>query len=121
LNAHGSVPDPGGWMLAMYDFTERLRADAKTLARCRDTLEVEPQSTGILNELRACSHKLAGAAGVFGYAAVSAAAAAVEQAVEDRLEGGPRHEVATRLDALLLCIGQESLRADKPPTAYRDV
>jgi HPt (histidine-containing phosphotransfer) domain-containing protein len=96
-------------MPTMYDFTERLRADAETLARCRDALARAPSSAEALHALHACSHKLSGAAGVFGYAAVSSAAAAVEQAVEARLEGSAQDAVATRLDALLGCIEQACL------------
>jgi HPt (histidine-containing phosphotransfer) domain-containing protein len=92
----------------MYDFTVRLRTDARTLARCRDVLRGEPRSAVGLNELRSCSHKLAGAAGIFGYEAVSSAAAAVENAVDDLLDRRAPDRVATLLDALLQCIEESS-------------
>jgi HPt (histidine-containing phosphotransfer) domain-containing protein len=106
-------PVARAWMPTMYDFTERLRNDAETLTKCREKLGCASSSSDALNELRVCAHKLAGAAGVFGYAAVSAAAAALEQAVESRVEAGAQDEIATRLDALLACIEQACLPADE--------
>jgi HPt (histidine-containing phosphotransfer) domain-containing protein len=97
-----------------YDFAGRLQADAETLARCRDVLRSEPACAAGLNDLRFCAHKLAGAAGVFGYDAVSAAAAAVEEAVDDVLGGEASGDVARRLDALIACIEQENASPREP-------
>jgi CheY-like chemotaxis protein len=81
-----------------YDFHERLRRDAATLAAFRGRLAgVAPPA-----ELQSCAHKLAGAAAVFNFRAVSAQAAALEEAIiAARAGAGAPDAVAARLDALL--------------------
>jgi len=55
--------------------------------------------------LQSCVHKLAGAAGVFNFQAVSHSAAALEEAIIARGDGrGSADAIAANLDALLDCI-----------------
>jgi len=86
---------------AGYDFAQRLRRDAETLASFRARL-AEPAAP---QELQSFAHKLAGAAGIFDFAAVSDKAAALENAVIDMRAGrGAPNLVAASLDALIDCI-----------------
>ncbi len=92
---------------AGYDFAERLRADAATLAAFRSAMN--GGSTGVPDGLLTCAHKLAGAAGVFNVQAVSRHASALEEAIIARRDGdGAPEAVAARLDALLESIQQNS-------------
>jgi two-component system OmpR family response regulator len=95
---------------AGYDFYERLRRDAATLAAFRGQLNAAPPA-----ELQSFAHKLAGAAGVFNYRAVSAQASALEDAIIAVRAGcGAREAVAAKLDALLECIERASLSQLEP-------
>lgn len=88
---------------AGYDFSQRLRRDAAALAAFRPRLgdDSAPQ------ELQSFAHKLAGAAGIFNFAAVSTQAAALENAViETRAGRGAPETIAANLDALLDCIAR---------------
>lgn len=82
-------------------FHERLRRDAATLAAFRGRLDgaAPPQ------ELQFCAHKLAGAAAVFNFRAVSVQAAALEEAIIAARAGEGRPDaVVAKLDALIECI-----------------
>ena len=90
---------------AGYDFAQRLRADAATLARFRDKLRNGADSTFVPDEFQSFVHKLAGAAGVFDFRAVSTTAASLEDAIIERRAGrGTPETVEANLDALLACI-----------------
>jgi CheY-like chemotaxis protein len=85
---------------AGYNFHERLRRDAAALAAFREGL-----AGAAPDELQSCAHKLAGAAAVFNFRAVSAQAAALEEAIiAARAGSGAPDTVAARLDALIACI-----------------
>lgn len=85
------------------DFHERLRRDAATLASFRRRLD----EAALSEELQTFAHKLAGAAGIYNFRAVSAQAAALENAVRAARAGrGARETVAAELDALIDCIAQ---------------
>jgi CheY-like chemotaxis protein/HPt (histidine-containing phosphotransfer) domain-containing protein len=91
-------------------FRERLRADRTTLSRCRETLRDESTSSAALDELLSCAHKLAGAAGIFGFHKVSSAAAALEESTTERRSGRRTSgSIESDLDALVDCIGGEEL------------
>ena len=86
---------------AGFDFTQRLRRDAETLAAFRNLLQdsVPPE------ELQSFVHKLAGAAGIFNFAGVSERASVLETSIIDARAGRGRPEhVASHLDALLECM-----------------
>jgi CheY-like chemotaxis protein len=84
------------------DFSQRLQSDAITLGKYQVALRGDPTSSIVLEELQLCAHKLAGAAGVFGFQAVSRAASALEDCVIDRHGGrGTPGAIEANLDALL--------------------
>lgn len=91
---------------AGYDFAVRLRNDAATLETFRTHLRGE--QSAVPDGLLTCAHKLAGAAGVFEFQAVSSSASALETAIIERRagKGGPG-KVESNLDALLECIGRQ--------------
>jgi CheY-like chemotaxis protein/HPt (histidine-containing phosphotransfer) domain-containing protein len=97
-------------------FRERLRADRTTLSRCRETLRGDSTSSGTLVELLSCAHKLAGAAGIFGFQKVSSAAAALEECITDGCSGrNTSAAIGSDLDALVDCIEREqSLWSPRP-------
>ena len=89
---------------AGYDFAERLRADAATLAALRNQMHAGGDAPLVPDGMQSCVHKLAGAAGVFNFQAVSHSAAALEDAIVERHAPA---EIEARLDALLDCIERE--------------
>jgi CheY-like chemotaxis protein/HPt (histidine-containing phosphotransfer) domain-containing protein len=90
---------------AGYNFAQRLRGDAVTLADFRDKLRNGADSSFVPEDLQFFVHKLAGAAGVFDYQAVSTNAAALEDAIIERRAGrGTPGMVEANLDALLTSI-----------------
>jgi HPt (histidine-containing phosphotransfer) domain-containing protein len=97
-------------------FRERLRADRTTLSRCRETLRGDSTSSGTLVELLSCAHKLAGAAGIFGFQKVSSAAAALEERITDGCSGrNTSATIGSGLDALVDCIEREQLLQTSGP------
>ena len=86
---------------AGYDFRQRLERDAAALSAFRQ----RPQDPALLTELQSFAHKLAGAAGVFNFRAVSDRALALELAIiELRAGQGASQQVTASLDALLACV-----------------
>jgi CheY-like chemotaxis protein/HPt (histidine-containing phosphotransfer) domain-containing protein len=93
----------------MDGFRERLRTDAATLVRLRAKLPDSATATSALEELQTLTHKLAGAAGLYGFDAVSLAAAALEQAtVERRFGRGAVGDAEAQIDALIAHIKRDS-------------
>lgn len=90
------------------DFNERLRADAVTLVTFRNIAKAADDAA--LKDLQTCTHKLAGAAGLFGFEKVSRAAAALEAAVTAS-RAGRGEPIQPCLDALLRCIEMEGAHA----------
>jgi CheY-like chemotaxis protein len=91
------------------DFTERLQADAAKLAMFRLEMRANPDSQMLPDGLRTCAHQLAGAAGIFNFPIVSAAAAALEDAVIERMSGkDDLRAIRAKLDALIECIKRTS-------------
>jgi len=89
------------------DLSQRLRADAIKLGQHRDALRSDPVPSTLLEEIQSCAHKLAGAAGIFGFPAVSRAASKLEESTIDRQDGrGLPGDIEADLDALLACIEQ---------------
>ncbi len=87
---------------AGYNFAQRLRGDAATLATFRDKLRNGADSSFVPDEFQSFVHKLAGAAGVFDYQTVSTTAASLEDAIIERRAGrGAPGTVEANLDALL--------------------
>lgn len=91
--------------VARYNFVDRLRTDAATLAEYRTVLGGNSGVFAIPEGLRSCVHKLSGAAGIFNFQTVSATASALEQAIIERHAGrGAPGMIEANLDALLECI-----------------
>jgi CheY-like chemotaxis protein len=90
-------------------FLKRLRTDAMALATCRRELAAD----SALEQTRAFAHALAGAAGIFGFQQIGAAAAVLEQVIE-----GPSVDslaaVEHALDSLLAYIDDEWQRTLVP-------
>jgi CheY-like chemotaxis protein len=90
---------------AGYNFTQRLRGDAAMLAAFRDKLRNGADSSFVPDEFQSFVHKLAGAAGIFNYPAVSTHPASLEEAIIERRAGrGTPAMVENKLDALLATI-----------------
>ena len=93
---------------AGYDFSERLRTDAAMLVAFRAKLRHSADPSLVPDGLQSCVHKLAGAAGVFNFQAISSSASALEEAIIARGDGrGSADAVTANLDALLECIERE--------------
>jgi CheY-like chemotaxis protein len=98
------LPAPAAKLAAAsYDFTDRLRADAATLTQFRKQFRDDAQTIHVPESVIACVHKLAGAAGVFNFQAVSAGATELERALIAHT-AGPIGPLRNKLDALLACI-----------------
>lgn len=90
-----------------YNFMERLRTDAVALATFAMELRSNADAALVPDGLLTCVHKLAGAAGVFEYQTVSAAASALEETIVERRAGrGAPGLIAAKLAALLECIAR---------------
>ena len=105
-------------------FLRRVRNDAAMLARYRAALDDGEVAPTLLANIRAISHGLAGAGGIFGFSAISRVAAEVEETiVADLGSSTAAARTASALDQLLACINiSGALRVDRPrrrPAARR--
>lgn len=101
------------------NFARRLHRDAAQLAMFREYLRGEPaESANAREDLLSCAHKLAGAAGIFGFQAVSCSASALEESIlEQRAGRCTPGRIEVDLDALLACIErQQSSRSSAADT-----
>jgi CheY-like chemotaxis protein len=82
-------------------FFRRLEADADALSHCRrDLAQTEPEP--VLIRINQIAHSLAGAGGIYGFAGISSASAALSDAATGHLAGRARQsEVEHALDRLL--------------------
>jgi CheY-like chemotaxis protein len=106
-----------GLAAANEGFARRLHRDAAQLAMFREYLRGEPTDPANAREdLLSCAHKLAGAAGIFGFQAVSCGASALEESIlEQRAGRSTPGRIEVDLDALLACI--ERQQASRSPAA----
>ena len=81
------------------EYLPRLQAAAATLVALRAALTREPMSAVVLDELRTVAHRMAGSAGLYGFAEVSAAAAHLEDSIVARRAG-----IDSDIEALLTLI-----------------
>ena len=96
-------------------FTDRLRRDAITLKEYRQTLMRDPASRVTLAGIQSHAHKLAGAAGIFGFPVVSLEASWLEKSIVDGLAGrGGPGAVEARLESLIACLGREKTQPIAP-------
>jgi CheY-like chemotaxis protein len=94
------------------DYLERLQTTVARLIALRAALRDEPTSPAVLSDLRTVAHRTAGSAGLYGFEAVSATAAHLEDAIIARpssQDGCARIDAA--LVALLSTIGREHAMA----------
>jgi CheY-like chemotaxis protein len=83
-------------------FLKRVSRDVAALKEHRDELERRGASPTALEGIRNISHSLSGAGGIYGYAEISDAAAAAEDAALCRLAGsGEREALLRALDRLI--------------------
>jgi CheY-like chemotaxis protein/HPt (histidine-containing phosphotransfer) domain-containing protein len=83
-------------------FLLRVQRDAAQLVRDRTALRDQAQRTETLDRLKRTAHSLAGAGGIYGFAAISDAAAALEDAtIAELTEGGAAGITDRALDRLL--------------------
>ncbi|MDO9411237.1 MAG: response regulator [Pseudolabrys sp.] len=88
--------------LPAYDFAARMHADAASLREFRQQLA----GGSAIAALNNCAHRLAGAAGIYGFGTVSAAASAVEQRIASHRAGnGSLGDVDHALEHLIKHIG----------------
>ncbi len=93
------------------DFNERLQADAAKLGMYLKEMKENPDLLMVPDGLRLCAHQLAGAAGVFDVPTVSAAAAALEDAlIERQASNDDARAIRAKLKALVECIAREFSR-----------
>ncbi len=94
------------------DYLERLQTTVARLIALRAALRDEPSSPAVLDDLRTVAHRTAGSAGLYGFDAVSAAAARLEDSIIARRAG---EDAGGRVDAdlvaLLSVIGREHAMA----------
>lgn len=90
------------------EFSKRLWADATTLEEYRNALSHGPLSSNMRDEMQSCVHKLAGAAGIYGFSTVSCEASKLENLIVDkhRVCDAPT-ELGAQLDRLLTSINHE--------------
>jgi HPt (histidine-containing phosphotransfer) domain-containing protein len=106
--------DPGG------RFQARLAADRRRLAALSRDLwrQSPPVRQNRLEEIETLAHRLAGAAGTFGFVAVGEAALALEDVLIEQREGllrGERAALAARLVVLTEALDQATAPPPNPP------
>jgi CheY-like chemotaxis protein len=102
-------------------FLQRVKKDAATLSQDRLVLKGGNRPTGTLDRIKHIAHGLSGAGGIYGFAEISDAAAALEDAVIAELaDSGPGGETDLALDGLIFhadgCGGCGSLPTRPPPS-----
>jgi CheY-like chemotaxis protein/HPt (histidine-containing phosphotransfer) domain-containing protein len=92
-------PKPAGLEGMRADFLARARGDARALTACRINLGAGDKDTH--TRARMIAHGLSGAAGIFGYGPISAAASALEEALIAKAPGG---DIQNAMDTLIASI-----------------
>jgi CheY-like chemotaxis protein len=91
-------PTPAGLEGMRADFLVRARGDARTLTACRINLGAGDDTH---TRARMIAHGLSGAAGIFGYGPISAAASALEEAL---IAKAPDADIQNAMDTLIASI-----------------
>jgi CheY-like chemotaxis protein len=87
-------------------FLQRVKRDATALSEDRLLLKDGNRLPGTLDRIKRIAHGLSGAGGIYGFAEISDAAAALEDAVIAELaDSGPGNETDAALDGLLFHAG----------------
>jgi two-component system OmpR family response regulator len=83
-------------------FLVRVKKDAAALSRDRLVLRDGDRLPGTLDRIKRIAHGLSGAGGIYGFAEISDAAAALEDAaIAELADGGPGEETDLALDGLI--------------------
>jgi CheY-like chemotaxis protein len=89
-------------------FLQRVRRDATVLASLRLALQEKSDRPATLSGIKQIAHSLAGAGGIFGFAEISDAAAKLQEAMIDELDGpSSAGQIVPALDFLLACVETE--------------
>jgi HPt (histidine-containing phosphotransfer) domain-containing protein len=90
---------------AINDFLRRVDNDAGALAAHQDALKIGAPAPAELAAVRTIAHGLAGASGIFGFPAISDAAAALEETiVSEPSDSAFVEKLSCAIDRLLACI-----------------
>jgi CheY-like chemotaxis protein/HPt (histidine-containing phosphotransfer) domain-containing protein len=92
-------------------FLERLSSDADELTRLRAKRSDASGSCTQLDELLAFAHKLAGAAGFFGFEVIHQLAMELEKSVLERSSDGDVASIESKTETLLCCLRREAGRS----------
>jgi two-component system OmpR family response regulator len=87
-------------------FLLRVERDTATLSEDRHTLRENSRPPATLDRIKRVAHGLSGAGGIYGFAAISDAAAALEDAAMDELDGAGTGEATDRALDGLISLGQ---------------
>jgi CheY-like chemotaxis protein len=85
-------------------FVLRVNVDGVELSRLRALLATDAKPQPVLTEMRFIAHRIAGAAGIFGFAKLSEVAATLEEAIIAANPCSPLAEIAGALDDLIMTI-----------------
>jgi two-component system OmpR family response regulator len=97
-------------------FVKRARQDGGTLTEYRESLSRNYDSAEGLDAIKSLAHRLAGAAGIYGFTEISDAAFALERTVIAQLAAdSPSEAVIHTLDGLLALLASPSLKREEAP------
>jgi two-component system OmpR family response regulator len=97
-------------------FVRRARKDAGMLAAYGKSLSRSDNPTGDLDAIKSLAHRLAGVAGIYGFAEISRAASGLERNIITQLvAAGPLEAVIHALDRLLALLASPSLKREEAP------
>jgi HPt (histidine-containing phosphotransfer) domain-containing protein len=92
-------------------FLQRVSRDIAALSQDRDALAAGVGLPHTIDWIKQTAHSLSGAGGIYGYADISDAAAALEDAAIAELEGDGSSAMLSRaLDELISCAGRGESR-----------
>jgi two-component system OmpR family response regulator len=101
-------------------FLRRVRRDLAALTEDRATLQDSMAQPQVLDRVRQIAHSLAGAGGIYGFAEISDAAAAVEDASLAEIDGtGSDGVLSAALDSLIACASDTGNRQRAPEALTR--
>jgi two-component system OmpR family response regulator len=97
-------------------FVSRAHKDAATLTAYGQSLSRNDDPAGDLDAIKSLAHRLAGVAGIYGFAEISHAASALERNILSQLAtAGPLEAVIHALDRLLALLATPSLKHGGAP------
>jgi CheY-like chemotaxis protein len=104
------------------EFLRRVSSDAATMTWQRRAIESATASPDVLANIQDIAHRLAGAAGIYGFPAIGDAAAMLEEAAVAALKSpGSNDGVTYALDCVLARITADGISPKSPPAATLNV